>query len=95
MRGFYNEYLQTKRKNKVLMILSAVTLGISIVVMISNVLLSMKNKTYKNALIDLSDRFPEEDEFDDRDLRWKQAHSHQNRTTAEERRDGNRITVEA
>ena len=95
MKSLYTEYVQTKKRNKFLMILSAVTLAISVVVTIANVLLSMKNKVYKDALIDLSEQFPEDDEFDEKDKRWQQRHSNQNRTTVEERLDNNRVTVEA
>lgn len=95
MKSLYNEYLQTKKRNKILMFLSAAALAISAVVTVLNVLLAMKNEVYKNALIDLSEHFPDEDEAEDDETRWKNTHSNLKRTTTEERLENNRITVEA
>lgn len=95
MKSLYTEYMKTKMNNKILKILSAVAVGLSVAVTIANIFLSLKNKAYKDALIDLSEQFPEDDGTNEKEERWRKAHSNQNRSTVEERLDNNRVTVEA
>ena len=66
---------------------------------ISALMLKIKNDEYRDALIDVSERFPtapeqEEELAQVRKREWSRAHAPANRMTDEERMEENRIDIE-
>lgn len=82
-------YPSKKKKDTALgwKLLSAAGLLLSAVLAVIGLCLKKKNDIYLDALIDLSDQLPEDEEDDSeaRRSRWQSAHAPANRKTVEER----------